>query len=521
MATQAGIDYAASYGFSLHIPDQDLNLWDHAYIYNAALEANPQIGIRSRTVNFSTVRANIPKIPELQAAADDLVKQAVNWLLERQNARTFYDVDGVISAIPLRPGDRIELVYTDPSGDWSISRTGSNALYMLEVTQSYDGRGVDQLSGLQMYTLRLSDGPWAQPTVEGTEASLSRDVERFGRISGGAMSQISISVGSLVTGSGGSSPSDHGALAGLSDDDHPQYWNVTRGNAAIATHAAIPAAHHAPVTAGTAIALTGQQVHVNLSGVGAIVDSSGLLLNLAASSGLEIVSNALKMRTPLTVSTTSTNSLVSGPSHAADWTDNANVNFNKLLGVGATGVLGVRRLAVGENTSAPILASTTALIQAGAASHVALRLRGYSSQTADILSVSSITDNPYVAITKDGTLESRGEHGFVTGIAGSGWQLRPDGTAELLNVFVRGELHATVFVADEMHATGGTLWVGTASNIAQAANATDNTLPALGSSFVLNLAASWIGSGLSYFAVGDVLRIRSMGDTSAGGPLNI
>ena len=42
--------------------------------------------------------------PELQAAADELVALAVNWLLERRNNRTFYDVDGVVSAVSIRPG---------------------------------------------------------------------------------------------------------------------------------------------------------------------------------------------------------------------------------------------------------------------------------------------------------------------------------------------------------------------------------------------------------------------------------
>lgn len=37
---------------------------------------------------------------------------------------------------------------------------------------------------------------------------------------------------------------DHGALTGLADDDHTQYWNDSRGDAKIATHAASASAHH-------------------------------------------------------------------------------------------------------------------------------------------------------------------------------------------------------------------------------------------------------------------------------------
>ena len=38
---------------------------------------------------------------------------------------------------------------------------------------------------------------------------------------------------------------DHGALTGLADDDHSQYWNDTRGGAAITAHAGDGDAHHA------------------------------------------------------------------------------------------------------------------------------------------------------------------------------------------------------------------------------------------------------------------------------------
>jgi hypothetical protein len=72
--------------------------------------------------------------------------------------------------------------------------------------------------------------------------------------------------------------SDHGLLLGLGDDDHPHYLlanggRALAGNLAVANgvtvdgvdisaHAGDPAAHHAPVTAGTLISLSGQQVSV-------------------------------------------------------------------------------------------------------------------------------------------------------------------------------------------------------------------------------------------------------------------
>lgn len=72
--------------------------------------------------------------------------------------------------------------------------------------------------------------------------------------------------------------SDHGLLLGLADDDHPQYLladgtrtlagnlavgvGVTVDGVDISAHAANASAHHAPVTAGTLIGLSGQQVSV-------------------------------------------------------------------------------------------------------------------------------------------------------------------------------------------------------------------------------------------------------------------
>ena len=75
--------------------------------------------------------------------------------------------------------------------------------------------------------------------------------------------------------------SDHGLLLGLDGDDHPQYLladgtRTLSGNLAVAagvtvdgvdisTHAANASAHHAPVTAGDGIGVSGQQVAVDAS----------------------------------------------------------------------------------------------------------------------------------------------------------------------------------------------------------------------------------------------------------------
>ena len=66
-----------------------------------------------------------------------------------------------------------------------------------------------------------------------------------------------------------------------------------------------------------------------------------------------------------------------------------------------------------------------------------------------------------------GNLQS-GQPGFVSGQLG--WQITPQGNAEFNNIWARGELHATVFVKDEVHATGGTFMVATAAILHDEAN---------------------------------------------------
>jgi hypothetical protein len=53
---------------------------------------------------------------------------------------------------------------------------------------------------------------------------------------------------------GGGGVTDHGALTGLADDDHPQYTQDAEVDAIVATHTAIAAAHHTKYTDAEAIA---------------------------------------------------------------------------------------------------------------------------------------------------------------------------------------------------------------------------------------------------------------------------
>ena len=49
-----------------------------------------------------------------------------------------YVVPDVVCAVPVHPGQRVEMVYTAPDGSWSVNRTGANALYVLSVEGRFE-----------------------------------------------------------------------------------------------------------------------------------------------------------------------------------------------------------------------------------------------------------------------------------------------------------------------------------------------------------------------------------------------
>ena len=140
-------------------------------------------------------------------------------------------------------------------------------------------------------------------------------------------------------------------------------------------------------------------------------------------------------------------------------------------------------------------------------------LKQLSGQNASLMRVEDASGNALITLTGGGKLQS-GTPAFVSGL--TGWEIAPDGTAEFNNVFVRGELHATVFSADEMHAQSGTQIIATATRVAAPISVTDNVLPAMNSTFTLVVQASW-DTGLCYFANNQILVVKTMMATSGSG----
>ena len=206
-----------------------------------------------------------------------------------------------------------------------------------------------------------------------------------------------------------------------------------------------------------------------------------------------------------------------------------------IVNVGATGA--------GINTA---FDSTAALkVLSVSNSDITLFLKQKSGQTARMWRVEDSAGQELIVLDSEGNLQS-GNPGFVSGL--TGWQITPTGTAEFNNVWVRGELHASIFVMDEFHASGGTLVVAPAGKLEN--DATVNVTSGIESVFDIRTTSgsgsgsqftirttSGSGSGSQFtlrtienyfeitdppsghatvFNAGDTLRCKSLGNTSPG-----
>ncbi len=100
----------------------------------------------------------------------------------------------------------------------------------------------------------------------------------------------------------------------------------------------------------------------------------------------------------------------------------------------------------------------------------------------------------------DGANNQIGTSTFVSGQ--SGWRITGSGNAEFNNIVARGEFRTAVFVKDEVHATGGTMIVLTASTLY--ADATTVTTP---TTSTLDIQDPPSGHA-QLFSVNDILRIK-------------
>lgn len=362
---------------------------------------------------------------------------------------------------------------------------------------------------------------------------------------------------------------------------------ITIDGVDLSVHAANPNAHHDAVTVAGGLVLVGQQLAVgaglglfvsgstvtvgagdgiavapNLTSVdasdladgayGIEVVSNDFRLKIAANSGLTLASGALTLGAPSGVSVSSTNSVTTTThTHAVTSSSDPGAAAS-LLATDSAGTLALDTDTlyihagfdnVWINSGTPDGSAALRVTSANSAD-ISLHVRQISGQTARILRIDDNTGQELIVLDSVGNLQS-GNPGFVSGL--TGWQITPIGNAEFNNGVFRGELHASIFVVDEFHASGGTLVVAPGGKLENdfTVNYTTGSTAVIdlrttsgsGSGSQLDIRSTGSGSGTQLtvrtianyldisdpesghaqlFGMGDTLRIKAIGSMSPG-----
>lgn len=506
---------AATAGYT--VVTTGLGLYAAPYVVHSAL--NTSIGIYQRKVTFSEVTVEGDNVLSIQSAADRLLNLSIKYL-EEHTATSKVIRASCISAVGIRAGQTVELYYQSPTGEYTIDYTGASVLYVQSVRRESSPDGAYPGAPVSHLELTPTRAPAPSPTRE-----IGRRLATIDRLATRVSAPQLVNMATFTnTSTGGYVPPTPAPVTG---DYLPLAGGQMTGNITfsgsqtvdgvdISAHAADPDAHHAAVTVGnTGLQLAGSQVlSLQLATDPALEISSGVRVKLPTNSGLVRDSTGLYL-SPGTI-TASTGNAVSGSLHyhSVTDTDNALTTPSTLLSGSATGGLTLAALGVGDT----VTTSAALYVKAQAVDDYTLYLKQLSGQTASMLRVESTAGQALIVLTSGGDLES-GNPAFVSGL--TGWQITATGNAEFNNVSVRGELRVVTFVADEMHATGGTIAVMTATTVAPPVGANDNKLPASqGNTFTLNVVASR-STGLCYFSAGDILRVKHLGKVTSGAALNL
>lgn len=287
--------------------------------------------------------------------------------------------------------------------------------------------------------------------------------------------------------------SDHGLLLGLGDDDHPHYLlanggRALAGNLAVANgvtvdgvdisaHAGDPAAHHAPVTAGTLISLSGQQVSV----------ANGAAYQFIGTGGDTVP----EWRT------------------VSEFAGNGLAATNGVLAVGVAGL--------GLSVAADAVTLASSSNPGAAASVLATDASGYLSlvrlRTPLIDTISgNLTLQPasnIVVLPSAVTIQSSNYASQVTG-----WRATYAGEGDFRYLFT-DELHAKSFITDLEQALAG----GQIISKSVAVLASAFTAPAAGAAATLVVRDLPSAVNMACFVSGDIVRLRQF--SRAAGSLSI
>lgn len=544
-ASAEALLYAAVEGCAVHISD---DFYEPDYVEHVASVANAKIGVQAIRQTYGDISIeDAGNAEQLGAACDQLLLSAVQDLLQAQ-LREYFTVEAYIP-VALKPGQTVKIENATAVGP-AVSTAADYIILEVHERQS-QGRSRTTLLVSNMAGLRRTPAAALGNVLRTTAQSL----RRVGSSGGGGRVSVALTGGGAV---GEHLHPQYLPIAGGTPlvGNMPVADGVTIDGVDISAHAANPNAHHAAVTiVNDGLSLAQQALGLRLSSAspgltirqspyqglslllqstsGLTLSASGLAIDdgfagdglamtlkvmrvrLDASSGLQFNSGALALGTPLALSATSVNAVTGVThAHAVQATQDAQTTPGGLLKSGSSGELRLARLGIGV-ASAP---DTALLVAPTLATQTAERIRAAASQSAALWRVENSAGNALLMVTAQGDLQS-GSPAFVSGLVG--WEISALGRAEFNDAFIRGELHASVFTADELHATGGTLAVMTASRVAAPVGAADNKLPnglPGSSTFTLNVDASW-DTSFCYFLPSDVLRIKTM--TRIGGGLDL
>lgn len=518
--SEEALAYAGSLGFSVVAVD---DLYTPHYLEDASsvaangvLEAMERVGDISLDDTASAV--------ELMAACDQLLFAAVNALLQYQ-ARVYYTIECQIEW-PLYPGYVVHV-----TNEGGIEPAVDDDFYVIEVTDRLDDTGVPMTSVVVSDTLR------ARRTPANAMARHNQAILQAARRS---TTRVTTSSAGLIRSSGGG-VTDHGALTGLGDDDHPQYLLDT----VFVAHVADAAAHHDPVSPlNTGVQVTGQAVGVRLAGVSGIEIDNGLRLKGGlAGLGLEMPEGTQQLQVrryadsgiyadgvglrlaPGTVSSGTGNTLAgSSHVHAVEAATDARVvvDRGKLLKSDAAGSVGAAQLYAGVVWSGDIRGEAGDLkltppagfdvVAAGALRFAAgFRLKTDAANDLTMAPGGRLIVDPVGDVVQVNSATSLQTAHHAGGYLGSGWRLTYDGELDARFVYA-DELHVSSLIYDAAQVKVGRLL--TAQSAAELAEPFEIPLVGQADWLVVGDAAGLVNVPL--FADGDWV-VMQVVDRSGGG----
>lgn len=316
-------------------------------------------------------------------------------------------------------------------------------------------------------------------------------------------------------------------ISGMGADDHAQYMHISSQRTVSAVHTYQPGVPTSPMVLGsnaqgqTVVGFRADQLNKGvtagegLTGGGLLTSSITMALDFGAPSGSIEWDTGNVEGTDLTATRTDHKHAITASYNPGASASLLRTNTDGSLYIGGDFGVDSDTLYVDASEGAVYINAGVLPTRRGAltvhpenVNQRGLVIEQLSGQVSNLFTVFDSSGGDLIVLTNAGDLES-GDPNFVSGL--TGWQITATGDAEFWNATIRGELHASVFVADEMHATGGTLAVMNAGKVADPGSSGDNVMGSTGADFDLRMQASW-DTGLCYFAYEDVIRLKFMGD---------